>query len=89
MGIADFPFLPVTVVALCIHVVSGVISTMLRPVWKGDSTLDRWWGPGQMARFFRVKRSEVGSPLAWRFLLVGRGALVIAVVSFALDILIN
>ena len=89
MNIADFPFSTVTLAAVFIHLVCGIIATILKPVWKGDTTLDRWWGPAQMARFFTVKRVEVGSVSAWRLIVTSRVAFLVAAVSFVLDLLIN
>ncbi|WP_087121184.1 hypothetical protein [Brevundimonas sp. SH203] len=89
MIIADFPFLAVTIVAVFVNIFSGIIATVLCPVWKGDTALDRWWTPAQTARFFTVKRSEVGSRFAWFFVVTARIALVVAVVSFTIDLFVN
>ena len=89
MTIANFPFFVVTVAALFIHISSGITAKLLRPSWKGDTVLDRWWGPAQTARFFSVKRSEVGSRFACFFLVTARIALVIAAVSFTIDLFVN
>ena len=89
MSLANLPFFAVTVIALFLHILSGIVATLLRPAWKGDTVLDRWWAPAQTARILFVKRADVGSTLAWCFLVCARIALVIAVVSFSLDLLID
>ncbi|MFN3879541.1 MAG: hypothetical protein ACK4MH_14295 [Brevundimonas sp.] len=89
MSIADFPFIAVTLAALLVHLLSGIVATLIKPVWQGDTVLDRWWAPAQTARLFNVKRSEIGSTLVWYALVTARIALVIAVVSFTLDLFIN
>lgn len=89
MELSHFPFMAVTVTSLFAYIISGMVAVLLEPVWKGDTFLSRWWAPAQMTRFFSVKRNQVKWPITWACIITSRVALIVAVVSFGLDLVIN
>jgi hypothetical protein len=88
MGLHNFPFMAVTVTALFVHVVSAVASTLLQPIWKGDTILDRWWDSAGLVRLFSVNRTDVRMPVTWGFIVVARVAFAVAALSLLADLLI-
>lgn len=89
MGLDHFPFVAVTVTALFVHITSAIVATVLQPAWKGDTFLDRWWGPASTVRLFTVKRIQVQKPFSWGCIVTARVALMVAALSLALDLGIN
>jgi hypothetical protein len=89
MRLDHFPFAVVTVTALFIHIASAALATLLKPIWKGDTFLDRWWQPASFMRVFTVARADVNMPLAWVCIVTARIAFAIFAVSLTLDLCIN
>jgi len=79
----------VTITALFAHISAAGLAMLLQPASKGDTFLDRWWGPASHVRLFAVKRTEVQTPLTWGCVVTARIALAVSVVSLMLDLCIN
>ncbi len=89
MSLDHIPFEAVTVAGFFLGIASAILAILLKPVWKGDTYLDRWWGPASMVRFFSVRKAEVRNRLSWSCVVAGRIAFAASGSSLLLDLLIN
>lgn len=89
MSLNQFPFTAATLTALVVHIACFMSARLLEPNWKGDTAIDRWSKLGASIRLFTVERRQVQRSTAWRFIVVSRIALAVAIASLLLDIVIN
>lgn len=89
MSLNHIPFEVVTVAGFFLGIASAILATLLKPVWEGDTFLERWWGPALMVRFCSVRRAEVRNRLSWSCVVAGRIAFAASGSSLLLDLLIN
>lgn len=84
MELHQTPFIALTMSALIVHVVSGIVAVSTGRSWMRE--LSRL---AQTVRLLSVRRREVLSPLSLKMVVVSRTALTIAVFSLGLDLVIN
>lgn len=89
MSVDSIPFVAVTMPALAVHMVAVIVAHFLEPEHKGDTVLERWWAPAQMARLLTLRRTDLKWSAIWVLIVVSRVALVVALISFVLDLVIN